>query len=453
MLYKDPVVLYLNITVCIILLLVVVPTLFNNKEKAGVKFTYGFIFFTVIITCINNLLVFYFENHRLLFLQFSMMSFPYFFGPCIYFYVRFINGDRPSKEIWFHAIPALIIFLSSIYFLFLDDDAKKVILQKILAGNYLYYNLVNLFTILIPITYCILAKRWLKKMHVDDGTTSIQLLKKKWANEFTNYFLYNMAAFTGIMIILNVGLKLPQVYTDLIAMPLFMLIVYVLINTRMNIISQETEILYLSAKAENEQNLNRQRLEISRDLHDNMGAHTISLLYKIDYLQTSKNMDDKAMMDLKESAENILSLLRQNIWVLNNEEISIEEYFSHFKNYTLKSFNHTAVKIYFVQDISVDKKIKAKTAANLLRILQEALQNAMKHSKTEKLEIGFYCNPELKISIRDFGIGCKPGHEKGYGLNNMESRAKEVGLFVKITSKVGEGTEVTVTEIPPKKIP
>ena len=85
--YKDPVVLILNITVILVLILLILPTLLNKKEKMRVRISFSVIFLIVIVNCIGNLLIFYFENYHLLGLHFALMGVPFLFGPAIYFYV------------------------------------------------------------------------------------------------------------------------------------------------------------------------------------------------------------------------------------------------------------------------------------------------------------------------------------------------------------------------------
>ena len=88
MLYKEPFVLYLNISVCIILLFLALPSLLNRKEELKVRLAFFLIFFVVIATCVINLLVLYTENYRLVFLGYFVFFISLLFGPAIYYYVK-----------------------------------------------------------------------------------------------------------------------------------------------------------------------------------------------------------------------------------------------------------------------------------------------------------------------------------------------------------------------------
>jgi signal transduction histidine kinase len=85
---------------------------------------------------------------------------------------------------------------------------------------------------------------------------------------------------------------------------------------------------------------------------------------------------------------------------------------------------------------------------NLLRIGQEALTNAIKHSKSEQMEIHLDFSPGLLVlRVRDFGIGFSPAHVHGpaqghFGLSGMAERAQRIGGSLEIHSTPGAGTLV-----------
>ena len=83
---------------------------------------------------------------------------------------------------------------------------------------------------------------------------------------------------------------------------------------------------------------------------------------------------------------------------------------------------------------------------NLLRIGQEALTNALKHSKSGRIEIHLDFSPALLVlRIRDFGEGFFPlqvdGPAEGhFGLSGMAERAQRIGGLLEIHSEPGAGT-------------
>jgi PAS domain S-box-containing protein len=92
--------------------------------------------------------------------------------------------------------------------------------------------------------------------------------------------------------------------------------------------------------------------------------------------------------------------------------------------------------------------LPAETQVAIYRICQEALNNIAKHAKASRVEIDLqHASGELKLLICDNGRGfgtselTPSGH---YGLAMMRERAEAVGAKLAITSKPGQGTQVSI---------
>ncbi|HVW95737.1 MAG TPA: ATP-binding protein [Mucilaginibacter sp.] len=84
----------------------------------------------------------------------------------------------------------------------------------------------------------------------------------------------------------------------------------------------------------------------------------------------------------------------------------------------------------------------------LFRILQEAMNNTMKHSGAEHLQIGLQYMPDFfNFTVEDDGIGFAANsldNSLGSGLTNIENRAAVIGAQAKVSSSPGNGCIVTV---------
>jgi signal transduction histidine kinase len=87
---------------------------------------------------------------------------------------------------------------------------------------------------------------------------------------------------------------------------------------------------------------------------------------------------------------------------------------------------------------------------NLLRMLQEAVNNAVKHSGAGTIEVGLECtSQQLQLTISDDGVGFDPAGANGshpghYGLIGMRERAVQIGGHLQLESQPGHGTKVTL---------
>src|SRR5207249_353528 len=91
-----------------------------------------------------------------------------------------------------------------------------------------------------------------------------------------------------------------------------------------------------------------------------------------------------------------------------------------------------------VADVSV--------ARHLYRIAQEAVYNAVKHSKGSRIRIGLHRrNGQLVLSVRDNGVGFSAEAIKGsdMGLHIMNYRARMIGATLDVRRGKSRGTVVT----------
>jgi len=85
----------------------------------------------------------------------------------------------------------------------------------------------------------------------------------------------------------------------------------------------------------------------------------------------------------------------------------------------------------------------------LFRIMQESVNNALKHSGAKYLTVGLQYTPELfTLTVSDDGSGFdhkQAMSKNGSGLKNIQNRAQLIGAEYKIDSAVGKGSQITVT--------
>ncbi len=85
---------------------------------------------------------------------------------------------------------------------------------------------------------------------------------------------------------------------------------------------------------------------------------------------------------------------------------------------------------------------------NLLRICQEALTNSIRHGNASRVEVGLaFEDRRLQLSVEDNGTGFDHTLTTGagMGLMGMEERAEALGGDLKLASRPGQGTRITVT--------
>ncbi len=83
---------------------------------------------------------------------------------------------------------------------------------------------------------------------------------------------------------------------------------------------------------------------------------------------------------------------------------------------------------------------------NLYRIVQESIQNVVKHAEASKVDLDFQSwDNMLKISISDDGRGFDTRKmKKGIGHRNIKSRVDKINGTWTIESTIGKGSDITV---------
>jgi signal transduction histidine kinase len=93
------------------------------------------------------------------------------------------------------------------------------------------------------------------------------------------------------------------------------------------------------------------------------------------------------------------------------------------------------------------RELPPESEANLLRIGQEALTNAIRHARPSKIDVLLtFGKRKLRLSMSDNGCGFEPDSKSsGFGLQGMAERAESMGGQFSIQSANGKGTTICVT--------
>ena len=144
----------------------------------------------------------------------------------------------------------------------------------------------------------------------------------------------------------------------------------------------------------------------------------------------------------------MLQSLRETVWTLKQESITTQDVWTRFKNFMAKLHDtyESAIEIKMEEDTVIDKKLNYNKALNVIRILQEAINNAIKHSGCTAIRCcKKYNRKSIVFTISDNGCGFNADAEfDGNGLQNMRQRAKQANLELNIITNPEYGTTVTV---------
>lgn len=192
--------------------------------------------------------------------------------------------------------------------------------------------------------------------------------------------------------------------------------------------------------------LQSERERISRELHDNFGSRITNLGLAMGRLEPGPSKSQR-ITDLQDQLEQVMIELRNTIWVIEKNEIRADDLEMKIRN-MIWQFQKPNEHIHFNFSISAnpDRTLTATQAVNILRVLQEAIHNSIRHGKPENINIRLHmADHECTLTCEDDGIGFDPEETYGadhFGLVNMKKRAEFIGGSISFNPVNGKGAAV-----------
>ncbi len=195
----------------------------------------------------------------------------------------------------------------------------------------------------------------------------------------------------------------------------------------------------------------KERKRIAADLHDNLGAYAASISSNLDNISIKENNPENqtALQELRNNSQSIVSQLNDTIWALKKDTLSLTAISDRIKIFVQRiQASYPEVLIDIRENIIIDFRLQPIQAFHLFRIVQEAINNALRHSGCKHIVVDIMANRTWYIMIQDDGTGMESRKLKpkktGNGLTNMEARAFEAGWDIRWKANTGGGTNVII---------
>ncbi|WP_442846578.1 tetratricopeptide repeat-containing sensor histidine kinase [Leeuwenhoekiella sp. H156] len=215
-------------------------------------------------------------------------------------------------------------------------------------------------------------------------------------------------------------------------------------------LQKESELQIALAKIETQNRLEEQRLRISRDLHDNIGSQLTFIIMSLDnlsYLLGDAGQQVKERIAAISTFTSVtINELRDTIWAMNKESISLEDLQARVAGIIDKA-ESTGTETQFkveVDSVQEDFEFTALEGINIYRIIQEAVNNAIKYAQANRVDVMMQVDQDVfDVRITDDGRGFEEAQIlSGNGLNNMRKRAADLNANLQIHSNPGAGTSI-----------
>lgn len=197
----------------------------------------------------------------------------------------------------------------------------------------------------------------------------------------------------------------------------------------------------------------REREHIAREIHDTLAQGFTAILIHLKTLrkQFSFSADAIETLDtLQHVAQDNLIEARRSLWTLRPRLLGHGNIADGLRRLINSAERVGDMKIELATDSAIPT-IPEKVEDELIRIAQEALQNALRYGEGTEITIELHAmnSDGVNLSISDNGRGFNTNAiTQGYGLIGMRERAECIGAAMTIISEPGYGTQIIVSWTP-----
>jgi len=195
---------------------------------------------------------------------------------------------------------------------------------------------------------------------------------------------------------------------------------------------------------------------VSAEIHDNIGQ-TLSLV-KLNLATADAAPADQLQGKIQDSYELVSKAIRdlRNLSKSLNTDYIAEKGLLQLIEHELNMIARTGAMQTEMTIKGEPAKLDPRQELILFRIIQESINNCIKHVQAERLEaIVDFSETGVIIQIRDNGKGFDTQHSAaegaGIGLKSLQNRAAMIGASCEINRVLSKGTEVTIL-LPPEKM-
>ncbi|WP_241711695.1 histidine kinase [Sulfoacidibacillus ferrooxidans] len=195
-----------------------------------------------------------------------------------------------------------------------------------------------------------------------------------------------------------------------------------------------------------------ERKRLSQELHDGISQTLYGISLGMEHLQ--RHIKDASLTDKLNQLQERLRSCMQEVRVLSRSlypavlhDIGLLAAIRSLRDEL--TTDHCAVQ--FLTDLEEDDEMTASVAVQVYRIVQEGIRNALQHSQARYVSILLFQSDDhenVLLQIEDDGVGFvlpdKDREHMGYGLRNMQERARAIAGTFDIETSPSQGTKIRI---------
>lgn len=197
-----------------------------------------------------------------------------------------------------------------------------------------------------------------------------------------------------------------------------------------------------------QQVLDRERLRVSQDMHDEVGSALTEIVVLSQMARRRPEATGMYVNEIGDRAAEVIDTVSEIVWAMNPRNDSLENVIAHCRRHAVKYLSATEIRCTVsFPDVLPPCHLNAEFRRNLFLVVKEALHNVVKHASASRVTLTLTVDGGvLVLSIEDDGRGFPSGMvgEGGNGLRNMERRMATIGGSCEVLSVPGNGTRIAI---------
>jgi signal transduction histidine kinase len=192
----------------------------------------------------------------------------------------------------------------------------------------------------------------------------------------------------------------------------------------------------------------RIRMQISRDLHDEIGAGLSSIALMSDSVTMTSRIasgDRSQLQTIARTARDMVADLRDIVWAIDPDSDRLSDIVTRMRDTTSALLHDVSITFQVSPQRDLSRVIGMAARRDLFLIFKELLHNVARHSGARNVRIELQSTAhELRLVVADDGVGFTPAElQSGTGLKSMRERASRLGGDLQLSSEPGKGTTAT----------
>ncbi len=198
-----------------------------------------------------------------------------------------------------------------------------------------------------------------------------------------------------------------------------------------------------------------ERKRISREMHDGVGQLLSAMKFNIEAIQSvNSDFEREKLRTLKTLLKKVIMEVRRISFNLTPSALSDYGIVPVLNKFCREVSRISDLQVNFENRTGFISRLEGKVENNLYRIVQEAVNNAIKYAEAKEVNVIISHNSRyLHLDIIDNGKGfdiqklTEKGHfsASGHGIFNIKERANFIAAQCTITSEIGKGTTISIS--------